>query len=97
MVACPSCMASSSADCVLGGVRLISSAMSTWVNSGPRISRKARDAGSNTLVPMTSVGMRSGVNWMRAKRTPSAAANARASSVLPTPGGPSSSTCPPAM
>ena len=88
MVTWRSCMASSSADCVLGGVRLISSAISTWVNSGPRTRRKARDAGSKTLVPMTSVGIRSGVNWMRAKRTPSAAAKARASSVLPMPGTP---------
>ncbi len=30
-----SCIASSSADCVFGGVRLISSASSTLVNSGP--------------------------------------------------------------
>ena len=34
-VTCPSCIASSSADWVLGGVRLISSASSSPVNSGP--------------------------------------------------------------
>ena len=34
-VICRSCMASSSADCVFGGVRLISSASSSPANSGP--------------------------------------------------------------
>ncbi len=34
-VTCRSCIASSSADWVLGGVRLISSASSSPVNSGP--------------------------------------------------------------
>src|ERR1700683_2020399 len=35
MLTCPSPMASSSAAWVLGGVRLISSASSSWVNTGP--------------------------------------------------------------
>jgi hypothetical protein len=37
----------------------------------------------------------SGVNWIRRKSSPSARDSAEASSVLATPGGPSSSTWPP--
>ena len=43
-VTCRSCMASSSADCVLGGVRLISSARSRLVNTGPGRKRKLPSA-----------------------------------------------------
>ncbi len=40
-------------------------------------------------MPMTSLGSRSGVNWMRPKRTSRQAASERTSSVLPMPGTPS--------
>jgi len=43
-----------------------------------------------------SAGMRSGVNWMRLNVRSSAAASVRTSNVLPMPGTPSSSPCPPA-
>ena len=41
------------------------------------------------FVPMMSVGMRSGVNWMRCESHPSARPSVRTSSVLATPGTPS--------
>ncbi len=43
---------------------------------------------------MTSLGSRSGVNWMRRKVHPVDAARLRARIVLPTPGTSSISTCP---
>ena len=45
--------------------------------------------------PITSDGMRSGVNWTRVKSRSKAAATVLTSSVLATPGTPSSSTWPP--
>ncbi|KXK19773.1 MAG: hypothetical protein UZ18_ATM001000498 [Armatimonadetes bacterium OLB18] len=57
-----SSMASKRAAWVLGGVRLISSASRTWVNTGPNRSLKSPDFASKMLVPSTSLGMRSGVN-----------------------------------
>ncbi len=47
------------------------------------------------LVPRMSAGIRSGVNWMRLKLMSSTSPSVRTSSVLPRPGTPSSSTCPP--
>src|SRR5579859_795404 len=44
--------------------------------------------------PVTSVGNRSGVNWMRLNTQPVERAMLRASIVLPTPGTSSISTCP---
>ena len=41
-----------------------------------------------------SLGMRSGVNWMRLKAQPLTTASVRATSVLPRPGAPSTRTCP---
>ena len=65
-------MASNSAAWVFGGVRLISSARITLLNSGPSRKRKSRAPvlrfSSITSVPVMSAGMRSGVNWMRLKR-----------------------------
>ena len=62
-------MASSSADCVFGGVRLISSASSTLAKIGPCTKVQVRwpETGSSSMmsVPVMSVGIRSGVNWMR--------------------------------
>ena len=92
-------MASSSADCVFGGVRLTSSASSTLVNTGPASKRQRRspDAGSSSRmsVPVTSAGMRSGVNWMRLKSRPRAWASARTIRVLAVPGNPVIRQCPP--
>src|SRR5262245_19710660 len=96
MVTAPSCMASSSADCVLAGARLISSQRTSCANTGPGLKRNSPAAGWKTLVPVTSAGIRSGVNWMREKLPPSATESVRTSRVLATPGGPSSSTWPPA-
>ena len=44
---------------------------------------------------MTSLGSRSGVNWMRLKVQPLERARLQASIVLPTPGTSSISRCPP--
>ena len=96
MLTWPSPMASSSAAWVFGGVRLISSASSSWVNTGPGRNTISPVRWSYSGAPMTSEGSRSGVNWMRAKSRPSARANDRAISVLPRPGRSSSSTWPPA-
>ncbi len=87
-----SCMASSNADCVFGGVRLISSASSTCANSGPGTKVQVRLpvawSSSRMSVPVMSVGIRSGVNWMRLNDSPSALASVRTSSVLAVPGRP---------
>ncbi len=87
-----SCIASSSAACVFGGVRLISSASSTCANSGPgtKVQRRRPVVGSSSMmsVPVTSVGIRSGVNWMRLNDRPSASASVRTSSVFAVPGMP---------
>ena len=50
-----------------------------------------------TDTPVTSLGSRSGVNWMREKVPPMEAAMERASIVLPTPGTSSTRMCPSAM
>ena len=65
MVTLRSFIACSSAAWVLGGVRLISSASSSWVKIGPLVSMKLLVWKLNRLVPRTSPGIRSGVNWMR--------------------------------
>ena len=68
MVTACSAMASRSADWVLGVARLISSASTTWAKMGPRCNvkgpRPPRPASSVTKIcaPVTSLGMRSGVN-----------------------------------
>src|ERR671920_742958 len=62
-------MASSSADCVFGGVRLISSASTMFAKIGPganTICRRPVVVSSWMMsVPVMSDGIRSGVNWMR--------------------------------
>ncbi len=87
-------MASSSADCVFGGVRLTSSASSTFVKTGPSRNGNVPVDASYTSEPVTSPGIRSGVNWMRFVSSDIAAARLRTSSVFATPGTPSSSTWP---
>src|SRR5690606_6736403 len=93
---CCSAMASSSALCVRGGARLISSASSSWVNTGPGWKRNSRLAWSKMDTPMMSEGSRSAVNWLRWNSRPRVAAMARASVVLPRPGRSSISRWPPA-
>ena len=87
-------MASSSAAWVLGGVRLISSASNRLVNTGPERNSNSAVRASYTSEPVTSPGIRSGVNCTRLNSSCSAAASVRTSSVLATPGTPSSSTWP---
>ena len=92
-------MASSSADCVLGGVRLISSASRMLAKIGPLTKVHVRwpVAGSSSMmsVPVISEGIRSGVNWMRLKMSPRVCAMVRTSSVLAVPGRPVMRQCPP--
>src|ERR1019366_8841129 len=87
-----SCMASSSALCVLGGVRLISSARRMLPKIGPctKVQVRRPVAGSSSMmsVPVISLGIRSGVNWMRLKTRPSVCAMVRTSKVLAVPGRP---------
>ena len=93
-VTCPSCIASSRAAWVLGGVRLISSASRSPVKIGPGRKSNSARRWSYTYDPVRSAGSRSGVNCARAKSRPRAPANDRAASVLPRPGKSSSRTCP---
>ena len=65
MVTCFSCMACRRADWVRGDARLISSAISSWQNTGPWIKRKLRVPSasvSRISEPRMSAGIRSGVN-----------------------------------
>src|SRR6185437_2427944 len=88
-------IACSSAACVFGGVRLISSARRSCVKIGPLVRVKLLLRKSKRLVPSTSPGMRSGVNWMRPKSSARPAAKACVSSVFAVPGTPSMRTWPP--
>ena len=90
-----SCIASSSADCVFGVARLISSTSTTFVKIGPGRNSKSRLRWSKIARPVTSVGCRSGVHWIRDVVAPSMLpAIARASIVFAVPGTSSRSTCP---
>ena len=87
-----SCMASSSADCVLGGVRLISSAsrMLPKIGPGTKVQRRRPFVGSSSMmsVPVISEGMRSGVNWIRLNSRPRVWAMVRTIRVFAVPGNP---------
>src|SRR5215472_11433595 len=89
-------IASSSADWVRGGARFSSSARTSSWNSGPGRNWNSPLAAEKTCTPVTSAGMRSAVNWMRASRSPQTRASPSASVVLPTPGASSRSRWPPA-
>src|SRR3954452_18437938 len=82
-------MHSSSAACVRGEARLISSTSRTCVKTGPGRNSKRFERWSKTLTPVTSDGRRSGVNCSREKEQSSERASAFASIVFPTPGKPS--------
>ena len=63
-----SCIASSIAACVFGGARLISSASTMLAKTGPWTnwnSRRPSAPSWRMSVPVMSIGIRSGVNWMR--------------------------------
>ena len=93
-----SCIASSRAACVFGGVRLISSARITLAKIGPLRNLNSRAPVSLsswiTSVPVMSEGIRSGVNWMRLNCNDKASARVRIISVLASPGTPTSRQCP---
>src|SRR6266850_1296243 len=91
---CASFMASSKLDCVLGVVRLISSASTMLVKSGPGLNTKSPRSAWYTVTPRMSEGSMSEVNWMRWKPPPMERASAAARVVLPTPGTSSISRCP---
>src|SRR5579864_3386000 len=94
-----SCIASSSADCVFGGVRLISSASTMLLKMGPgenTIWRRPVDGSSWMMsVPVMSDGIRSGVNWMRVNFRSSTWASVAMSSVFARPGTPTIKLLPP--
>ena len=97
-VTCCSCMACSSADCVRGEARLISSAISNCAKTGPGMNRKLRlppGDSSSTSEPRMSEGIRSGVNWMRRASRPSTVPMVSTSFVLARPGTPTKSAWPP--
>src|SRR5919198_758194 len=85
-VTCCSCMHSSSAACVFGDARLISSTSRRFANTGPGRNSNSFVRWLKTFTPVTSDGRRSGVNWIRENETSSERASAFASIVLPTPG-----------
>ena len=89
-----SAMASSSAAWVFGGVRLISSASSRLVKTGPSRNLNCDVSRSYSSDPVRSPGMRSGVNCTRLVSMDSDLASARTRRVLAVPGTPSRSTCP---
>src|SRR2546422_3138782 len=99
MVTRCSCIASSSADCVLGGVRLISSASTMFAKIGPganTICRRPVAASSLMMsVPVMSDGIKSGVNWMRLNFRSSTCASVAMSSVFARPGTPTMRLLPP--
>ena len=93
-----SCMACNSADWVRGLARLISSAISNWQKIGPCRNRKARFPSaslSSTSLPKISAGIRSGVNCTRLPCSPITVDSVSTSRVLPRPGKPINSPCPP--
>src|SRR5579864_1045457 len=87
-------MHSSSADCVFGEARLISSTSRRFAKTGPGLNSNSFERWLKTLTPVTSEGSRSGVNCSREKEQSSERARAFASIVFPTPGKSSMIRCP---
>ena len=81
-----SSMDSSRADCVFGDARLISSPTTMFAKMPPGLNSKSPRCWLNTDTPVTSLGSRSGVNWMRLTLQSIDRPRALASIVLPTPG-----------
>src|SRR6478735_5492764 len=94
IVTCRSCITSSSALCTLAGARLISSARSRCVNTGPSEVENSPVRGLKMRVPTRSAGTRSGVNWIRLKVPRSVCASVLTVNVLASPGTPSTSRWP---
>ena len=95
-----SCIASNSALCVFGVARLISSARMMLLKIGPGWNWNFEFPSSvftMIFVPVTSAGIRSGVNWILEKGRLNTLPSERTKRVFPTPGTPSSSTLPPAI
>ncbi len=85
------------AACVFGGARLISSASTMLANTGPWTnwnSRRPSAVSWRMSVPVMSIGIRSGVNWMRLNFSDIVSASLLTSSVLASPGTPISSAWP---
>lgn len=96
MVTFFSSMASRSADCTFGGVRLISSARRIWVNIGHFRMVNSHFCCLYISLPVRSEGRRWGVNDTRLVSSPSTDAKVLIVLVLPSPGTHSRSACPPA-
>src|SRR6058998_744698 len=79
-------MHSSSAACVFGEARLISSTRSRFAKTGPGRNSNSFVRWLNTFTPVTSEGSRSGVNCSRENEQSIERASALASIVFPTPG-----------
>ena len=79
-------MHSSSAACVFGDARLISSTSSRFANTGPGRNSNSFVRWLKTFTPVTSEGSRSGVNCRRENEQSIDRASALASIVFPTPG-----------
>src|ERR1700686_3161060 len=95
MVIWRSSMASSTAACVRGGLRLAWAARSRSVKSGPRCSAKLLVERLSTLLPMMSAGIRSEVHCTRRNSRSNSRAKLLMTSVLAIPGTPSSRAWPP--
>ena len=89
-----SSITSSNADCVLGDARLISSPSTTFAKTAPGWKTNSPVDVSYTWAPITSVGNRSGVNWIRRIVPSTADTIVLASIVFPVPGTSSISRCP---
>ena len=87
-------MHSSSAACVFGEARLISSTSRKFAKTGPGRNSNSFVLWLKTLTPVTSDGSRSGVNWIREKEQSTERESAFASIVFPTPGKSSMIRCP---
>ena len=74
----------------MAGARLISSTSTMSANTGPRWKSKSPLFMLNTVVPSTSLGIRSGVNWILPNCVSMSLLIVRAISVFATPGTPSS-------
>lgn len=89
-----SLMASRSADCVLGLVRLISSASTMEAKMGPFWNLISPESLERMVYPRRSAGIMSGVSWTLEKEASIDFAREDARRVLPTPGTSSRSAWP---
>ena len=93
-----SCIASSIAAWVFGGARLISSASTMLAKTGPCTNSNSRRPSGRVLKnvrAVMSIGIRSGVNWIRLNFSDIVSASLLTSNVLASPGTPMSKRMPP--